>query len=111
MILTPKNNLGGHPLILHRSWLAIVDAFIGCRSGDMYIYDGNSTNKFTLYPLAKTITGVESGILIDDDDEYFDNTQPVYTLLQLDEEDQLINLMNNNGSSFYCDSYQSFQEK
>ena len=50
MILTPKNNLGGHPLILGRPWLATIDAFISCRYGDMYIYDGKSTNKFTLYP-------------------------------------------------------------
>ncbi len=50
MVLTPKNNLGGHPLILGRPWLVIADAFIGCRSGDMFISDGNSTKKFTLYP-------------------------------------------------------------
>ena len=43
MILTPKNNLGGHPLILGRPWLAIVDDFISCRSGDMYVSDCNST--------------------------------------------------------------------
>eukprot|EP00253_Pinus_taeda_P007304 PITA_07304 len=39
MILTPKNNLGGHPLILGRPWLATADAFISCRYGDMYISD------------------------------------------------------------------------
>jgi len=56
MILTPRNNLGGHPLILERPWLVTVDAFISCRSSDMYISDGSSTKKFTLYPLAKAIT-------------------------------------------------------
>ena len=56
MILTPKNNLGGHPLILGRPWLATADAFISCRFGDMYISDGNSTKKFTLYPIEKAIT-------------------------------------------------------
>jgi len=40
MILTPKNNLGGHPLILGRSWLVIANAFISCISGDMFISDG-----------------------------------------------------------------------
>ena len=35
MIFTPKSNLGGHPLILGRPWLATVDAFISCRFGDM----------------------------------------------------------------------------
>ena len=54
MVLTPKNNLGGHPLILGRPWLATIDAFIGCRSGDMFILDGNSTKKLILYPLART---------------------------------------------------------
>lgn len=53
MVLTPKNNLGGHPLILGRPWLATIDAFIGCRSGDMFISDGNYTKKFTLYPPCK----------------------------------------------------------
>eukprot|EP00253_Pinus_taeda_P003396 PITA_03396 len=39
MILTPKSNLGGHPLILGRPWLATTDAIISCMSGDMYISD------------------------------------------------------------------------
>jgi len=94
MILTPKNNLGGRPLILNRHWLATTNAFISCRSSDMYISDGISTKKFTLYR-------VESEIWIDDDNGYFDDMQPVYTLSQLDEEDQLINLNNNNDSSSY----------
>ena len=79
MILTPKNNLGRHPLILCRPWLATTDAFIDCRSSDMYNFHGISTNKFTLYPLTKIITKVESDNWIDDDDEGFDNMQPVYT--------------------------------
>ena len=103
MILTPKNNLGSHPLILGRPWLATTNAFISCRSGDICISDGNSTKKFTLYPPAKTITEIESGIWLDDDNEDFDDLQPVYTFSQLDEEDQLINLMNNNDSSSYCE--------
>lgn len=37
MILTPNNNLGGHPLILGGLLLAIVDAFISYRYSDMYI--------------------------------------------------------------------------
>ena len=37
IILQPKSNLGGHPLILGRPWLATVDAFIGCREGSMII--------------------------------------------------------------------------
>ena len=58
MTFTPKKNLGGHPLILGRPWLAAIDAFISCRSGDMFISDGKSTNKFTLCPSEKTITEI-----------------------------------------------------
>ena len=32
MILTPKNDLGGHSIILGRPWLATADAFISCGS-------------------------------------------------------------------------------
>lgn len=53
MILTPKNNLGGHPLILGRPWIATTETFISCISGDMYISDCNATKKFTLYPPQK----------------------------------------------------------
>jgi len=54
MILTPKSKLGGHPLILGIPWLATVDAFISCRSGDMFISYGSSTKKLTLYhPIKK----------------------------------------------------------
>ena len=59
MILTPKNNLGGHPLILGRPWLAIANAFISCISGHMYIFDVNSTKKLTLYPPARTIIEID----------------------------------------------------
>lgn len=30
-VLRPKSNLGGHPLILGRLWLATMGAYIGCR--------------------------------------------------------------------------------
>lgn len=68
MILTPKSNLGGHPLILGRPWLAIADGFISCRSRDMYIYDGSSKNKFNFYPPAKEITEVGDDEWVDDVD-------------------------------------------
>lgn len=40
LILQPKSNLVGHPLILRRPWLDTMDAFIGCRSRSMVISDG-----------------------------------------------------------------------
>ena len=54
LILQPKKNLGGHPLILGRPWLAITDAFIGCRSGSMIIAHGDERKHVTLYPPAKS---------------------------------------------------------
>ena len=110
MVLTPKNNLGGHPLFLGRPWLAIVDAFIGCRSGDIIILDGNSTNKFTLYPLVKTTIEIENEEWMDDEDYI----QPVFTIEKVREEDQILNLLENNESSSHYDrsrnEYLSFRQ-
>jgi len=60
MILTLKTNIGGHPLILGRPWLATADAFLSYRFGDMLIFYGNSTKKFTVYPPAREITEIEN---------------------------------------------------
>ena len=48
IILQPKSNLGGHPLILGRPWLAIADAFIGCRVGSMIISKENESKQISL---------------------------------------------------------------
>ena len=53
LILQPETNLGGHPLILVRSWLATVGSFKGCRSGSMIIAHGDERNHITLYSLAQ----------------------------------------------------------
>ena len=50
IVLQPKSNLGGHPLILGRPWLATADAFIGCRSGSMLISHGTERKQIALYP-------------------------------------------------------------
>ena len=50
MILAPKFNLFGYPIILGWPWLAIVDANISCMLGNMTISSGQVTNKFDLYP-------------------------------------------------------------
>lgn len=102
-ILTPKNNLGGHPLILGRPWLATVDALVSCRSRDIFISKGNSTQDFTLYPPAETITKIENQVWIEDDDDDFEKIQPVLTISQNDQEGQLINLMNNRDFYSYCE--------
>lgn len=52
LILQPKKKPGGHPVILGRPWLAIVDAFNGCRPGSMIIARGDERKHVTLYPPA-----------------------------------------------------------
>ena len=89
MILTPKSNLGGHPLILGRPWLATADAFISCRSGDMYISNGNLTKKFNLP--AKAITEIGDNEWIDDED----TIQPVFTISEISEDSQILNTLEN----------------
>eukprot|EP00253_Pinus_taeda_P024988 PITA_24988 len=91
MILTPKSNLGGHPLILGRPWLATADAFISCRSGDMYISDGNSTKNFNLYPPAKAITEIGDNEWVDDED----TIQPIFTIAEISEDSQILNTLEN----------------
>ena len=59
MILQPKSNLGGHPLILGRPGLAIADAFISCRLGNMTITNGAQIKHISLYPPAKSINELE----------------------------------------------------
>ena len=36
-ILQPKSTPRGHPVVVGRPWLAMTDAFIGCRTGDMFL--------------------------------------------------------------------------
>ena len=52
LVLQPKSQLGGHPLILGRPWLATADACISYQSGSMTILDGTKTKNLTLYPPA-----------------------------------------------------------
>eukprot|EP00253_Pinus_taeda_P034423 PITA_34423 len=105
MILTPKNNLGVHPLILGRPWLATTDAFTSCRSGDMYISDGNSTKKFTLYPPEKAIKEIDDKEWINDEDDI----QPLFTITEISEDSQILNTMENFETSSEYDHAQ-FQE-
>ena len=106
MILTTKNNLGGHPLILGRPWLGTADAFISCRSGDMYISDKNSTKKFNLYPPSRTITEIDDKEWIDDENDI----QPLFTISNISEDSQILNTMENFESSPEYE-HDQFQEK
>jgi len=53
LIINPRNQLDGHPLILGRPWLATTDAYISCRIGSMTIERGINVKNITLYPLAQ----------------------------------------------------------
>ena len=41
LVLQPKAKLTGYPLILGRPWLATVNAYISCRTGNMTIKNGH----------------------------------------------------------------------
>lgn len=53
LIINPKNQLDGHPLILSRPWLATADSYIGCRKGSITITRGSNIKNLALYPLAQ----------------------------------------------------------
>eukprot|EP00253_Pinus_taeda_P012291 PITA_12291 len=50
-VLQPKNNLRGNTLILGRPWLAMTDAYIGCRSRNTTITHGTEIKHINFYPL------------------------------------------------------------
>lgn len=50
LIINPRNQLDGYPLILGRPLLATADAYIGCRTGSMTITKGNPIKNLALYP-------------------------------------------------------------
>eukprot|EP00253_Pinus_taeda_P008113 PITA_08113 len=53
LIINPKTQLDGHPLILGRPWLATADAYICCRQGNMIITKGADIKNLVLYPPAQ----------------------------------------------------------
>ena len=78
LVLQPKSQLGVHPLILGRPWLAIVDAFISCRSGSMTISDGTEIKNLTLYPLARPSLEAETTLWMEPEEE--EGVQPLLTI-------------------------------
>ena len=55
LVIQPKTSMHGHHVILGMPWLAIVDAFIGCRYGEMTISNGISMKNVILYPPAQLL--------------------------------------------------------
>ena len=56
MVVESKDPSKGNPTIFGRPWLATINAFIGCRDGEMTISNGLSTQRLILYPLSQPIT-------------------------------------------------------
>jgi hypothetical protein len=83
MILQPKTSLGGYPLILGRPWLATVDAYIGCRSGNMTISHGTSTKQLTMYPPTKPNIDFETPLWADGEDS--DEEGEAHQVLSIDQ--------------------------
>ena len=69
LVLQPKSQLGGHPLIMGRPWLATVDACINCRSVFMTISDGTETKNLTLYPPAQPSLEAETSFWMEPKEE------------------------------------------
>lgn len=60
LVINPRNQLDGHPLILGRSWLATADAYIRCQIGNMTIEKGTIVKNLILYPPAKPSLSIDN---------------------------------------------------
>jgi hypothetical protein len=50
VIYSKSSSKPEHPVVLGHPWLATVDAFISCRSGEMTISNGTHSQKIVLFP-------------------------------------------------------------
>eukprot|EP00253_Pinus_taeda_P006977 PITA_06977 len=82
LVLQPKSNLGGHPIILGRPWLATADAFIGCQSGNMIISRGTERKQLTLYPSTQS-PAVTHNLWLDDKFNDKNEVQPLFSIDQI----------------------------
>lgn len=104
MILSPKATLGVYPIILGRPWLATIDAYIGCRSGNMTISNGITTKTLTLYSLAQPQLDQEKVVCPDigEEAEEFNFVQQLMMLtresfIELQEDDSVLsNIIENH---------------
>ena len=115
MILSPKVNLFGYPVILGRPWLATADANISCRSGNMTIWNGQATKKFDLYPLAKLLPDLSTSVWLDLGDKEEELNSIVHLMmlhrqsfLKLQEEDSVLQSILTNTCLVEKDVSESF---
>ena len=98
-VLQPESTLGGHLVVFGRPWLATTDAFIGCRSGHMYLPQGNSFKQVSLYPPTKDITKMQDETWFDKEPSDGESSQPIFTIDQIgslkqpSEENQITNFL------------------
>ena len=109
-ILQAKSTSGGQPVVLGRPWLAIADAFIGCKSEDMFLCRGNLVKQVSLYPLAKSITEVWDVTCFDKGTSDGERSQPIFTIDQIGslnqplEEDHIARFLCDDESIHHDDS-------
>ena len=109
LVLQPKSQLGGHPLILGRPWLDTADACISCRYGSMTISDGIEIKNLTLYPPARPSLEAETSLYMEPEEE--EGVQPLLTIgkalsFKDETEDDAINNFINEPTSVNKEVYQ-----
>ena len=78
--LQPKTKFDGYPLILGRSWLATVDAYISCKDGNMTIKNGHMSKQLVLYPPSQPSLKHELPLWLEEREEYEVYSSPICTL-------------------------------
>jgi ASC-1-like (ASCH) protein len=81
-ILQPKSASGGHPIILGRPRLTTTNAFIGCKSGTIYISRGELVKQIKLYPPAQPKIETQNILWYDNEASDIETTQPIFTVEQ-----------------------------
>eukprot|EP00253_Pinus_taeda_P022003 PITA_22003 len=69
LVLQPKANLTGYPLILGRPWLATADAYISCRVRNMTIKNGHMSKQLVLYPHAQPTLEHDLPLWLEEEEE------------------------------------------
>lgn len=70
-------------MILGRLWLAMEDAYIGCRSGNMTITHGTEIKCINLYPPTKPLLRSENIHWVEEKEHDSECAQPVLTIAQV----------------------------
>ena len=69
LVLQPKIKFNGCPLILERPWLAIANAYINCKAGNMTIKNGHLSKQLVLYPPARPSLEHELPLWLEEEEE------------------------------------------